>query len=471
MLFFYPKKVAFSQQKTQNVHKGGKKMDFVIVGGDAAGMSAASRAKRNRPELDVIVLEKTSDVSYSACGMPYNIADPDRSMDDLIVRKAKVFREKQGIDLRLGHRALAIDPSSKVVRGERDGERPFEVPYDKLLIATGASPIVPDFPGFDLPGVMALKSLEDGRKIKRFIQDLALRKVVIIGMGYIALEMCEALRARDIGVSMVKPGPIFLPWLQEELSATVKAEVEAHGVSVYLGRAIEKIVQGENGLHVIGPDLDLSCDMVLFAIGVTPNSEIAEEAGLELGPQGAISVDKRVRTTDPHVYAAGDCADAIHVVTGKKVWIPLALRANRAGWAVADDILGKPVSLQGVAGTAVFKVFGLQVARTGLNPHEAEKAGFTAVSVTIKARTRAHAHPGACMMGVQLVGDRDSGRLLGAQMVAEESAAHRINAPAVALHAGLTVEAFSQSDLAYAPPFGPVWDPALTAAIQLLKKM
>ena len=446
-------------------------MDFVIIGGDAAGMSAASRAKRNRPELNVIVLEQTGDVSYSACGMPYNIADAKRSMDDLIVREAQVFRDKQGIDLRLGHRATAIDPSSRVVRGERNGGNTFEISYDKLLIATGASPIVPDLPGFELPGVMVLKSLEEGRRIKHFIQDVAPRNVVIIGMGYVALEMCEALRARDIDVAMVKPGPVFLPWLQKELAATVQTEVEAHDVPIHLGRAIEKIVRDEKGLHVIGPDLDLSCDMVLVGVGVTPNSGIAEEAGLELGPQGAISVDERLMTSNPHIYAAGDCADAIHVVTGEKTWIPLALRANRAGWAVADDILGKPVSLQGVAGTAVFKVFGLQVARTGLNPKEAEKAGLTPVSVTIKARTRAHAHPGACIMGIQMVGDRESGRLLGAQMVAEESAAHRINAPAVALHAGMTVEAFSQSDLAYAPPFGPVWDPALTAAVQLLKKL
>lgn len=446
-------------------------MDFVIIGGDAAGMSAASRAKRNRPEMNIIVLEQTDDVSYSACGMPYNIADPERSMDDLIVRKAQVFRNKQGIDLRLGHRATAIDSSNRVVRGERNGSNAFEISYDKLLIATGASPIVPDIPGFELPGVMALKSLEDGRLIKSFIHDVAPRKVVIIGMGYIALEMCEAFRARNIDVAMVKPGPVFLPWLQEELAATVQKEIEAHNVPLHLGRAIDEIVKDKKGLRVIGPDLDLSCDMVLVGVGITPNSRIAEEAGLALGPKGAISVDDRLRTSDPYIYAAGDCSDALHVVTGQKTWIPLALRANRAGWAVADDLLGKPVSLHGVAGTAVFKVFNLQVARTGLNPLEAKKAGFTPASVTIKARTRAHAHPGACIMGIQMVGDKKSGRLLGAQMVAEESAAHRINGPAVALHAGMTVEAFSQSDLAYAPPFGPVWDPALTASIQLLKKL
>ncbi|MFW6240979.1 MAG: FAD-dependent oxidoreductase, partial [Thermodesulfobacteriota bacterium] len=197
----------------------------------------------------------------------------------------------------------------------------------------------------------------------------------------------------------------------------------------------------------------------------------AEAAGLELGPQKAIAVDKRMRTSDPDIFAAGDCADAFHVVGGHRVFIPLALRANRAGWAAADNVAGAPAELPGVAGTAVFKIFDYQVARTGLTVAEAEKAGFEPAAVTIKALTRAHVYPGAERIWVHMVGDQKSGRLLGAQMVAKETAAHRINAPAVGLQAGMTVAEFVQSDLAYAPPFGPVWDPALTAANQLLKKL
>lgn len=446
-------------------------MKFVIIGGDAAGMSAASRAKRNQGNLEVTVLERTGDVSYSACSMPYNIADPQREIDDLVVRHAHVFREKQGIDLRTEHSVEAIDPQDKSVRGKTSNGEEFHLPYDRLLIATGASPIMPSIPGIDLPGVMGLKSLGDGRRIKQFIHDHDVKRVVIIGMGYIALEMCEALRARDIEVEMVKPRPIFLPWLNENLSAMVREEIDANGVKIHPGHEVKKIERVQKGLKVICTDLELEAQMVLVTIGIAPNSHMAEKAGLELGPQRAIAVERTLLTSDKNIYAAGDCADAYHVVTGQKTWIPFALRANRAGWAVADNVTGQSVELQGVAGTAVFKVFDLQVARTGLNVAEAEEYGFEPMEVMIQGRTRANVHPGSSSMGVQMVGDRKSGRLLGVQMVGREGAAHRVNAPAVALHGKMTVQEFSQSDLAYAPPFGPVWDPLLTAANQLLKKI
>ena len=369
------------------------------------------------------------------------------------------------------HHVEAVDRSAKKVKGTTlDGES-FEVPYDKLLIATGARPIVPELPGFDLSGVMAVKTLEDGRRIKSFIKDHDVKKVAIIGMGYIALEMCEALRERAIEVAMVKPRPMFLPWMNESLAAMVREEVEANQVKIHLGHDVQRIEKSEAGLKVVCSELDLDCQMVLVAIGVSPCSELAEDAGLKLGPDKEIAVDRTLLTSDEHIYAAGDCADAYHVVTGQRTWIPLALRANRAGWAAADNVIGTRTELQGVAGTAVFKTFDMEVARTGLNVAEAQKYGFEPAEVMIKGRTRAHAHPGSCTIGVQLVGDTKSGRLLGAQLVGKEGVAHRVNAPAVALHAKMTVEEFSQSDLAYAPPFGPTWDPTLTAANQLLKKM
>jgi len=339
------------------------------------------------------------------------------------------------------------------------------------LIATGASPIIPDLPGFDLPGVLALKTLEDGRKIKQFIHDQNVKKAIIIGMGYIALEMCEALHDRDIGVEMVKPRPVLLPWMHEKLADMVKEEIASNGINMHLGHEVKEIEKTHKGLKVVCSDLVLEGQMVLVAIGVIPNSQLAEQAGLGLGPQKAIAVDRSLLTSDPHIYAAGDCADAFHVVTEQRTWIPLALRANRAGWAVADNVTGKNAELQGVAGTAVFKVLGLEVARTGLSVEEAEKFGFEPVEMMIQARTRAHRHPGASSIGVQMVADRKSGRLLGAQLVGREGVAHRVNAPAVALHARFTLEEFSQSDLAYAPPFGPTWDPMLTAANQLLKSL
>ncbi|MBW2062797.1 MAG: FAD-dependent oxidoreductase [Deltaproteobacteria bacterium] len=446
-------------------------MKFVIIGGDAAGMSAASRAKRNKPDLEVLVLEQTQDVSYSACGMPYNIADPDRSIDELVVRQARVFREKQGIDLRTGHRAEVINRAAKTVSAQDDQGKAITFDYDKLLIATGASPIMPDLPGFNRPEVLALKNLKDGRRIKERLHAKRVKKTVIIGMGYIALEMAEALRARGIEVHMVKPRPILLPWMNRELASVVQEELEANQAHLHLGQEVTGIEQAGDGLKVFCLDMTLECQMVLVAIGVKPNSELAEDARLELGLKKAIAVDKALHTSDQDVFSAGDCADTYHVVTGQKTYIPLALRANRAGWAVADNVTGQRVELPGIAGTAVFKVFDLEVARTGLNPEEAKAAGFEPVEVVITGRTRAHAHPGALDMKVQMVGDKKSGRLLGAQIVAKEGAAHRINAPAVALHSGLTVEEFSQTDLAYAPPFGPVWDPTLTAANQLLKRL
>ena len=389
----------------------------------------------------------------------------------MIVRQAHVFREKQGIDLKTEHRVEAIDPAAKFVEGQTPEGKKFRIPYDKLLLATGTSAIVPNLPGFDLPGVMPLKTLEHGRRIKHFIRDQNVKKTVIIGMGYIALEMCEALHARNIAVEMIKPRPAFLPWMNEKLADMVKKEVEGHGITLHLGRDVKQIEKSKEGLRVICPDLELEAQMVLLAMGVTPNSQLAEEAGLELGPNKAIAVDRGLLTSGPDIYSAGDCADAFHVVTGQRTWIPLALRANRAGWAVADNLTGIKTTLEGVAGTAVFKVLGLEVSRTGLSMAEAEKYGFDPMEVMIESRTRAHRHPGSSTIGVQMVGERKSGRLIGAQMVGKEGAAHRINAVAVALHAGMSVEAFSQMDLSYAPPFGPTWDPLLTAANQLLKTL
>ena len=446
-------------------------MRFVVIGGDAAGMSAASRAKRHRPDMDVVVFEKTGDVSYSACGMPYAIGDPQRGMDELIVRTADVFRKKQGIDLLTNHTVKTIDPENRNVKGTTLSGESFAYDYDKLLIATGASAIMPDLPGTGLPGVMALKNLEEGRRIKNYIIEKKVKKTVIIGMGYIALEMCEALRGLGIAVDMVKPRPTFLPWMHPDLSVVIRNEVEKNEVGIMTGHAPQRIEEQKGGITVVCEDEEYPADMVLVAIGVTPNSMLAETAGIELSIGNAIAVDKKLHTSADDIFAAGDCADAFDVVTGQKTWVPLALRANRAGWAVADNVCGKNKVLPGIAGTAVFKVFSLEVARTGLTLKSAAEAGFDPLEVMIQTRSRAHGHPGSSPIFVHMAGDRKSGRLLGVQMVGNDGVAHRINAPAVALHAGLTVDEFSQSDLAYAPPFGPTWDPMLTAANQLLKRL
>jgi len=446
-------------------------MRFVIIGGDAAGMSAASRAKRKKPDMEVIVLEKTRDVSYSACSMPYNIADPERDMNDLVVREASVFIEKNKINLLTGHCVEKIDRENRKVSGKTIDDETFSFDFDKLMIATGASPVLPEIPGYDLPQVMTLKSLEQGRKIKAYIAKNKVNKVVIIGMGYIALEMGEAFRERNIKTTMVKPGPDFLPWMAKDLASVVRKELEANKVGLELGHKISRIVPLKEGVLIECDNISFEADMVLVAMGVKPCSELAKNAGLECEISDSIAVDHHLKTSDDDIYSAGDCADAFHLVTGQKCYIPLALRANRAGWAVADNICGTPAYLPGIVGTSVFKVFDLAVARSGLNVKEAINAGFDPVENTVKTSSRAHNYPGADIIHISMVGDRQTGRLLGAQMVGKDGVAHRINAIAVALHNQMTIKDFVQTDLAYAPPFSPVWDPLLTAANQLVKKM
>lgn len=446
-------------------------MRFVIIGGDAAGMSAASRARRNDPGMEIIVLEQGEDVSYSACNIPYNIADPDREMEDLVVRSATAFREKLGIDLRTGHRVERIDRLTKSVSGRmRDGSL-FSVAYDRLLIATGAEPVRPQIEGIDLPGVFVVKNLEQGRRLKAFLRGREAKRAVIIGMGYIALEMVEALAGLGLKIDLIKPRAGLLPWLDPELSQPVRDVLVAEGVGLFDGHPIERITPAGDRMCVVSGSLKLEADLVLAAAGITPNAHLAADAGLELSVAGSIATDRGLRTSDPDIFSAGDCADSYHVVTGKKTWIPLALRANRAGWAVADNVCGGHVELPGVAGTAVFKVFAMQVAKTGLSQGEAQEAGFDPVSVRIRSKSRAGIYPGAQTVHVSMVADRASGRLLGAQMTGIDQVAHRINAVAVALLAGMSVAEFSQSDLAYAPPFGPTWDPLLVAANQLVKQV
>jgi len=396
---------------------------------------------------------------------------PEREIEDLVVRPVEVFREKQNINLLTGHCAEAIDPVRRRVSGSTDDGRTFTFSYDKLLIATGSEAIRPLGQGYDLPGVVVLKTLEDGRKIKKLLKGRRIRKAIIIGMGYIALEMCESLVHLNIAVDMVKPNAVFLPWLEPSMAQIIRNELEAKGVRVYAGYAAQRITESGNRLQLECEGLTLSADMVLVGIGVKPCSRIAADAGLELSTNQSIAVDRNLKTADRHIYAAGDCADAYHVVTGQKTWIPLALRANRAGWAAADNIIGRQAGLDGVAGTAVFRVFDYEIARTGLNTAEAREAGFEAVDNMIQSGSRAHSYGPGQPIWVNLIGDKKSGRLLGAQMVGKEGVAHRINSPAVALHGQMTVAQYSQTDLAYAPPFGPTWDPTLVAANQLLKKL
>ena len=261
--------------------------------------------------------------------MPYNLAAPERDIEDLVVRHAQVFRDKQGINLLTGRCVQKIDPNNQMVFGVSADGQNFEFPYDRLLIATGSSAIKPDIPGFNLPGVFVLKNLDDGRKIKNYLRNNNIKKAIVIGMGYIALEMCETLVHLNIAVDMVKPNPAFLPWLEQSMAKVVKESLESKGVGLYAGHEVERIQTSGDGLELICRDLKLTADMVLAGIGVTPNSQVAETANLELSVNNSIAVGRNLKTSDKNIYSAGDCADAFHVVTSKKTWVPLALRANR----------------------------------------------------------------------------------------------------------------------------------------------
>lgn len=442
-------------------------MKIVIIGGDAAGMSAASQARRQAPEAEIVVLEATGDVSYGACGLPYKLA-PEARLEELGAVSAQAFREERRIDLRLGHRVLALHPAAHRVEGEAGGER-FELGYDRLLIATGARAARPPIPGLEAllgRGAYTLKTLEDGRVLRRALAEQP-RRALIVGGGYIGLEASEGLRALGLEVTILEALPELLPFLPAGLRARALEELSRAGVEVLAGTAVRgleragSVIRAETGA---GPR---EAELVLVATGVRPNAELAAAAGIALGAGGAIAVDDELRTSAPDIYAAGDCADARHGVTGERVYIPLALRANRSGKLAGGNLLGGHAKAPPVMGTAVFKLHGLEVARSGLSEAEARAVGLDAVGVEISANTRAHYYPGGGKLSVWLLAERGSGRLLGGALVGPESAAHRIDTIVAALHARLDVEELLAMDLAYAPPFGPAWSPILTAASQL----
>ncbi|WP_132060842.1 FAD-dependent oxidoreductase [Halorussus amylolyticus] len=436
---------------------------FVIVGGDAAGMSAASKAKRESPELDVVVFEKGEWVSYAACGMPYYVKGDVAELDDLVSVTPEEFVQGRDVDLRTRHEVVAVDTDAKTVTVSADDER-FEQPYDHLLIATGASAIRPPFDGMDLDGVFTIHDMDEADAIDQFLDRHDPETAAVVGGGYVGVEMAEALSGRGLSVTLFE----MLPHVLQPFGSVVGEAVEEHLREQDVDVRLETAVEGFAGSgRIEAVDLDdegVSADLAIVGVGVEPNAELAADTGIELGPTGAVATDEHGRTTAPDVYAAGDCAEATNVVTGEPDHVPLALTANRSGRAIGQTVAGEPTEVGGTAGTAIVKAFDLGAARTGvLDESAAREAGFDPVSVTITDESRANYYPGSEELTVHLVADRDTGRVLGASVVGREGA-KRIDTVATALHAGLTVEDLQNLDLAYAPPFSPVWDPILTAA-------
>lgn len=447
-------------------------MRIVVIGGVAAGMSAASQAKRRRPDAEVIVLERGRHVSYGACGMPYNIEDPARAIDDLVVITAERFRAERGIDVRTRHEVRAIDTAGRTVRvHELDRGADYEMAYDQLVIATGASPARIPLPGHDLPGVFVLRELDDGAAIKQAIARDRPSTAVILGAGYIGMEMAEVLRARGLDVTVLEKLDQVVPGFEPVIAQQVRAELERNGVRVETGINVSRIERAAAGLVVHTDRGDLPADLVLVSVGVRPNASLATDAGIALGRSGAIAVDDHQRTSAPGVYAAGDCAEAMHLVSAQPAWIPLGTTANKQGKVAGANAAGADERFGGIVGTAAFKVFGLEVGRTGLGRVELDRLGVDPVISTSTHKTRGHAYPGALPVTTVLLVERGSGRLLGGQMIAGEGVAGRIDVLATALHGRMTVAQLEDLDLAYAPPLAPVYDPILIAATVALKDL
>jgi NADPH-dependent 2,4-dienoyl-CoA reductase/sulfur reductase-like enzyme len=443
---------------------------MIVVGGVAAGMSAASQAKRRKKDLEVIVFERGPWVSYGACGMPYNIQDPQRPIEDLVVISAESFRKERGIDVRIHHAVKAVDVNKRSVTvSGKNGEETHA--YDRLVMATGCRPVHPPFSGMEKDGVFLLHTLVQAEKIKTYLKDRPIRRAVVLGGGHIGLEMADVLTERGLSVTVIKRSEDVPSGYPKEISKLVRSELERHGVEFRAGARVLGFV-GDGRVEAVHTDAgDLPADLVLVATGVTPEVGLARDAGIRIGESGAIAVDDRMRTSAPGVFAAGDCADAYHILLRRGVFIPRGTTANKQGRIAGANAVGADERFRGVMGTSVTKVFDLAVGHTGLMDSEAAGAGFDPVAVVISARTRAHAYPGSRDICVRLVFERRTGRILGAQMAGGEGVAKRLDVLVAALHAGWTVEDLASLDLSYAPPFAPVWDPILVCANVARKKV
>ncbi len=444
---------------------------LVVIGGTAAGLSAASRAKKLKPGFDVKVFEKSGFISYGACGLPYFVGGMIDSENDLVSLTVDEMKEKRGISVFIHHEVTHIDNIGKTVTVvDLDTETESIHPYDKLVIATGASPIRPDIKGIDAEGVHYLRNVEDGISLKRSARPGSTASIV--GGGFIGLECAEELASSGVEVHIFETLPRLLPFLPESFSALVLDTLKKNGVTVHLNEKAEEILVKDGkvcGLRTIGSSVD--CDMVLMSIGVTPNSRLAGEIGLTLGIKGAIAVDRNMRTSDPSIWAAGDCAENFNSITGKPCYIPLGTTANKMGRTAGSSIGGEEIPFHGVMGSMVTKVFDTYIATTGLTLKQAEEAGFEAVESEIKQRDKASYYPGHRIMYLNFILDAASGRLLGAQTVGSEAAAIRIDTLVAAIDAGMTVSQVNELDLIYAPPVAPVYDPILIAAGQAVKKV
>jgi NADPH-dependent 2,4-dienoyl-CoA reductase/sulfur reductase-like enzyme len=445
---------------------------LVVVGGDAAGMTAASRAKRLRgDDLEVVVLEQGPFTSYSACGIPYWVAGDVDEVDDLVARSPREHRTR-GIDVRLHCRATGLDlQAGRVQVAGTDA-----VPFDHLLVATGAQPVRTDLPGLKAPNVLGVQTLDDGAHALEVLRahEPGAHEAVVVGAGYIGIEMAEALVRRGYHVMVVDMAPQPMTTLDPELGRLVAKAMEGMGIDLVCGVEVEEVETDDTGTAtgVRAAGTTYPADVVVLGMGVRPATDLAREAGLPLGHTGGLRVDEQMRVEGhDRVWAAGDCVETWDRIAQRWTHVPLGTHANKQGLVVGSCLGGQDARFPGLVKTAMSKVCDLEVARTGLGEAEALELGRDVLTATIETTTRAGYMPGTRPMTVKLLCERDGGRLLGAQIVGREGSAIRIDTCATALWAGMTAGDLMMSDLGYAPPFSSVWDPVQVAARALVSQM
>lgn len=448
---------------------------ILVVGGNAAGMTAASRAKRLDPSLSVTVFESGRRIAYSICGLPYCLSGRVAELEDLVLFTPESLMNERGIEARVGMRAVAISAGKRqlVVEDTRSGSR-SSFPYDKLLISTGYRPLRPALDGIELEGVFTASRLDDGEAILKWLQEHDPRRAVLIGGGYVGLEMAEALRKRGLAVTLVETQPHVFSSLDRDMAALVEKELGEKGVDVMTGRKVARLHGGASGharrvgsVELTPGGLRLPADLVFVDVGVSPNVSLAADAGIQIGTSGAIAVSEQMETSQAAVYAAGNCVETTHLVSGRAVLMPLGTVAVKQGRIAGENLAGRRSTFRGAVGTSSLKVFDVVASRTGLTTAEAEGCGFSVVSATIEGKFQASYFDGGANAHVKVLAERRSGRLLGAQIVGAARAALRIDIMATALTARLTVSESSQLDLAYTPAVGSLWNPVLIALNKL----
>jgi NADPH-dependent 2,4-dienoyl-CoA reductase/sulfur reductase-like enzyme len=444
-------------------------MRLVVIGGDAAGMSAASQARKRRKagELEIIAFDRGNFTSYSACGIPYWVGGAVAERDALVARTPAEHRDN-GIEVRLQHDVVGIDLDRReVIAHDLDAGGEVRAGFDHLMYAAGATPVTPDWARVRDGGVFGVQTLDDGAAIQRWLEQEKPRKAVVVGGGYIGVEMAEAMVQRGLEVTLLeKSAQPMGKTVDPDMGALVHEAIRGQGISVLTETAVEGLeTDGGKVRAVVTPAGPLPADIVVLGLGVRPNSALAAHAGLPVGPTGGLRTDRRMRVVGADgIWAAGDCVETRHLLTGQPVHVPLGTHANKQGRVAGINIGGGYATFPGVIGTAVTKVCELEVSRTGLTEQEAATAGFAFVTATVTSTSRAGYYPGSAPMTVKLIAERRTGALLGAQIVGRTEAAKRIDALAVAVWNRMTVAEMTALDLGYAPPFAPVWDPVLIAA-------